>query len=373
MRVYLDHNATSPPSAAARAALAAATEGWGNPSSLHAEGRRARAILEDARAALAGFASCAPSELVFTSGATEAINAALRGVVARAGSRRRIVVGAIEHSAVLETARALAGCEVTEVACEPNGVVDPARFLDALGDDVAVAALQAANPETGALQPAAAAASACRARGIPFLCDAVQAAGRVPLEAYREASMLAVSSHKLGGPTGIGALVVREGTLLSPAITGGPQERRRRAGTESPALAAAFAAAALEPRPDHLASLRDGFESALRAIVPDVRIHAGGAARLPNTSNFAIPGADGELLVIALDLEGISVSTGSACASGAVEPSHVIRAMGFDEAEARGAVRVSMGPTTTDADVEHLLEVLPRIAARLRASRAARC
>lgn len=373
MRVYLDHNATSPLAPAARRALDEAwSSAWGNPSSLHAEGRLARAALDQARTALASFASCSPTEVVFTSGATESINAAIRGAWARAGLRRRIVVGAIEHSAVLETARALAGCTVTEVPCDTNGVVDPARFLDALGDDVAVAALQAANSETGALQPAAAAASACRAQGIPFLCDAVQAAGRLPLEAYREASMLAVSSHKLGGPAGIGLLVVREGTELSPAITGGPQERRRRAGTESPALAAAFAAAALEPPPSNLASLRDGFESALRAIVPDVRIHAEGAPRLPNTSNFAIPGADGELVVIALDLEGISVSTGSACASGAVEPSHVIRAMGYDESEARRAVRVSLGAATTDADVERLLEVLARVAARLRASRAAR-
>ncbi|HEX6851511.1 MAG TPA: cysteine desulfurase family protein [Candidatus Polarisedimenticolaceae bacterium] len=377
MRVYLDYNAAAPLVPSARRALEdAAASGLGNPSSLHAEGRRARAALEQARASLASFAACSPSEVVFTSGATEAINAALRGAAARATrSPRRVVVGAVEHSAVLETARALAasGFSLVEVPCDRDGTVDAGRFLEALGDGAAVAALQAANPETGTLQPAAEVARGCRARGIPFLCDAAQAAGRVPLDAYRDAAMLAISSHKLGGPAGVGVLVVRDGTTLVPSITGGPQERRRRAGTEPVALAGAFAAAALEPAPAHLAPLRDGFESALRAVVPDVRIHGAGAPRLPNTSNFAIPGADGELLVIALDLEGISVSTGSACASGAVEPSHVIRAMGYDEAEARGAVRVSMGPSTSDADVERLLEVLPRIAARLRASRAARC
>ena len=373
MRVYLDHNATAPLSAKAKAALDAAGSSWGNPSSLHAEGRRARATLEEARAELAAFAGCSTGELVFTGGATESINAAIRGVAARAAGRRRIVVSAIEHSAVLETARALPGFTVTEVACSPEGVVDASRFVAALDDDVAIASLQAANPETGAIQPAAVVARACRDRGIPFLCDAVQAARRLPLEAYREASFLAFTSHKLGGPAGIGALVVRGGTRLAPLLTGGPQETRRRAGTEAVSSAAAFAAAALEPPAAHLLALREAFETTLRRLVPDVRIHAEGAPRLPNTSNFAIPGAEGELLVIALDLEGIAVSTGSACASGAVEPSHVIRAMGFDDAEARGAVRVSMGPETTDAEVERLLEVLPRIAARLRASRAARC
>lgn len=373
MRVYLDHNATAPLTSRAAAALEAAARAWGNPSSLHAEGRRARAVLEEARATIAGVVGCEASELVFTSGATEAINAALRGTIVRRAPRRRIVVSAIEHASVLETARSIPATATTEVPCEPSGVVDAGRFVAELDGDVAVAALQAANPETGAIQPVLEVARACRERGIPFLCDAVQGVGRLSRDAWHDAPLVALSSHKLGGPAGIGALVVREGSALSPSITGGPQERRRRAGTEAPALASAFAAAVDSPDGGRLAPLRDAFETALRRLVPDVRIHASGVPRLPNTSNFAIPGAEGELLVIALDLEGISVSTGSACASGAVEPSHVIRAMGCDEVEARGAVRVSMGPSTTDADLERLLDVLPRVAARLRASRAARC
>lgn len=375
MRTYLDHNATSPLRPEARHACVEALDAAaGNPSSLHAEGRAARARLERARAQVARLAGAPPRDVVFTSGGSEAIAAAIRGVADRApASRRRIVVSSVEHSAVLEGARALirAGFDVVEVPCDRNGRIDPARFAAALDAGVAIAALQAANNETGVIQPVADVGAACRAHGVPYLVDAVQAAGKVPLERDAwHADLLAVSGHKLGGPQGTGALVVREGLAMAPLISGGAQERRRRGGTEAVAALAGFGAAceaacaSLEDESARLAALRDRAEAGLRAIAPGVRIHGEGAARLPNTVNVAFPGVDGETLVIALDLAGIAASTGSACASGAVEPSHVLRAMGHDEPAARGGVRFSFGWCTAASDLDRLLEALPTILER---------
>jgi cysteine desulfurase len=375
MRIYLDHNATTPLRPEADASYRNATRAAaGNPSSLHAEGRAARSILESAREQVARLAGAPPRDVIFTSGGSEGIAAAMRGVAERASARRRkIVVSAIEHSAVLDTARALGrfGFETVVVACGPCGRVEAGRFVEALDDDVALAALQAANNETGVIQPVAEVGDACAAAGIPFLVDAVQAAGKIPIErdGWR-ADLLAISGHKLGAPAGTGALLVRDGLSMAPLIPGGAQERRRRGGTEAVAALAAFGAAcdaaraAIAVETPRLEALRARLEAGLRALAPELRLHGEGVARLANTVNVAFPGVLGETLVIALDLAGVAASTGSACASGAVEPSHVIRAMGFDEAAARGAVRFSLGWSTCAADVESLLRVLPELLSR---------
>lgn len=376
-RVYLDHNATSPLRAEARAAIEEVfASGAANASSIHAEGRLARQIVETARARVANLVGLGPREVVFTSGGTEAIAAAFHGVCRTAApSRRRIVVSAVEHAAVLEAARAAstAGFTVTTVPCDEQGRIVVDRFAPALGDDVALFALQAANSETGVLQPVEEASRACRFFGVPLLVDAVQAAGKVRIGNLAEcADFVVVSGHKLGGPQGTGALGVRGEVELAPLIPGGSQERRRRAGTEAVAAIAGFGAAALaaaseiEREVPRLEILRRTLESGLRAIDAATVIHGQGAPRLPNTVNWTWSRVPGDTLVIALDLLGFAVSSGSACASGAVAPSHVLRAMGFDEDHARGAIRVSMGWSTTPDDVDRFLKVLPEVVARAR-------
>jgi cysteine desulfurase len=362
---------------AAREAMSRAMEpSVGNPSSLHAEGRAARAMIEGAREQVAVLVGVSSKEIVFTSGGTEAIAAAVRGVCDRAPARlRRVVVSAVEHSAVLEAAKQAGRHEfnVVKVPCDREGRIDPDAFVEHLLPGTALACLQWANNETGVIQPVEEVGRACRRAGVPFLVDAVQAAGKIELNLWRAHADLAVlSAHKLGGPQGAGALAVREGIALAPLIPGGAQEKRRRAGTPSVAALAGFGAAAEEAHErrrrdsERLLRLRAKLETRLRQILPRVHFHGQGAPRLVNTVNFAVPNLSGEVLVIALDLAGFAVSTGSACASGAVEPSHVIRAMGFDEADARGAVRVSLGWSTTRAEVDRFLEVLPSVVERVR-------
>jgi cysteine desulfurase len=376
-RVYLDHNASSPlrpeASAAMRAAIKAAA---GNPASLHAEGRAARARIEEARVHVAALAGTRPSQVVFTSGGSEAIEAAIRGVCDRAPTYvRRIVVSSVEHSAVLHAARALArlGFTVEEVPCDQDGRVDPDRFRAELKRHTAIAALQWANNETGVLQPVEEVGRACRAAGVPFLVDAVQVAGKLAIDVRStRADFFAYSAHKIGGPQGAGALVVREGIVLAPLIHGGAQETRRRGGTpDVPAIAgfgAAAAAAVANGKEEaaRMLRLRARLETRLRDLFSDVRFHAQAAPRIQNTVNMAIPGVPGDLLAIALDVAGIAVSTGSACASGAVEPSHVLLAMGNDPTEARGAIRLSLGWNSTAADVDRFLATLPGVVDRVR-------
>ena len=382
MRVYLDHNATAPLRPEAAAAMRAALVGaLGNPSSLHEEGRRARALVEAAREQVAALLGARTRDVVFTSGGSEAIAAAVRGVADRApAGRRKIVVGAIEHSAVLEAAREAGrrGFEVVEIGCDEEGRIDLDAFSRSIDATTALAAVQAANNETGVIQPVAEARASCRAAGVTLLVDAVQAAGKLPVEAATLGDLVAVSGHKIGGPQGAGALVVREGLVLAPLVPGGGQERRRRGGTEAVTAivglgAAADAARNARAAEEHrLTRLRDAFEAGLHAMFPEARIHGAGTARLSNTTNFAIPGVDGETLVIALDLRGFAVATGSACASGAIEPSHVIRAMGFDEAAARAAVRVSTGWSTVASDLDAFLDALLAVCAKVAPGRIAR-
>jgi len=371
-RVYLDHNATSPLRPEAREALLAAhDQTGGNPSSLHREGRAARAVVEQARERVARLAGVTAGEVVFTSGGSEAIVSAVRGVCGRApGNLRRIVVSALEHSAVLQAAELAArhGFVVVRIPARPDGVVDVERFLVNIGPGVALAALQWANNETGVVQPLQEIGAACRAAGVPFFVDAVQAAGKLALEPRKAAvDLMALSGHKLGGPQGTGALIVREGIALEPLITGGAQEKRRRGGTQSVAALAGFGAAAraaLEQMHEdtaRLLRLRAKIETRLRRMCPEIRFHGESASRLPNTVNFAVAGLPGETLAIALDLAGFAVSTGSACASGSIQPSHVIRAMGNDEEAARDAVRISLGWSTTREDVDRFVEIVPGV------------
>jgi len=383
MRAYLDHNATSPLRPEAAAALHAALEQrLGNASSIHAEGRAARRAVEEARAQVAALLAVPAGEITFTGSGTEAIATAILGVCARLpAEKRRIVVSAVEHSAVLDAARqaAASGIEVEEVAPGPDGRMAPSVMARRIGLDTGLVALQWANNETGVLQPVREVGQAAAASGAAYFVDAVQAAGKVALDARAAgAHLVAVSAHKLGGPQGVGALYVREGLVLQPLVPGGGQEGRRRGGTEAVAAIAAFGAAAEAARAriaaeaGRLMRLRARMETRLRALFPELRIHGEGAPRLANTLNLGFPGAPGESLVIALDLAGFAVSTGSACASGAVLPSHVIRAMGGTEEEARSAVRISSGWSTTEEEVERFLDALPAVVARVRETQAAR-
>lgn len=364
MRTYLDNNATTPiDPRVLEKLLTVSRDTWGNASSVHEDGQRSRRCLEEARESVASFLHATPREIVFTSGGTESNNTALTGLAAGASKRCHFVTGAVEHPSVREVMRQLEkmGHEVTWIAADRHGVVDAEEIIASLRPETRGVALMLANNETGTIQPAAAVGTACRARGIHFHCDSVQAAGRIPIDVHElQADTLSISAHKMHGPKGIGALYVRSGVVLEPLLRGGAQERRRRAGTESVPLAAAFGEAARvassELPPD--GTLRDEMENVLRARFPDLRVVGSGTQRLPNTSSLLFPGLDAEGLVIALDLAGVSVSTGSACSSGRVEPSHVLLAMGLSEEDARSAVRVSTSRLTTSSEIEKLVTLL---------------
>lgn len=365
-RAYLDWNATAPMGAEARAALLAALDVVGNPSSPHAEGRRARAIVEDAREEVAALVGARPAEVVFTSGGTEANN----WVLARGWET--ICLAGIEHDSVLAPARS-SGARVVELPVDANGVAVTAP-LDAGTIPTSVActlmSLQMANNETGVLQPVAQVAAIAKARGMSVHTDAVQAAGRIAVD-FRALGVdfLSLSAHKLGGPKGIGALIIRDGAALPPLIAGGGQERRRRAGTENVPAIAGFGAAARAAghelaAMDRVRALRDRLEAEVRAVAPAAQVIAAGTERLPNTASIALPGASAETMVIALDLAGVAVSAGAACSSGKVGASHVMNAMGVAPALARAAIRVSLGWGSTEADVAAFVEAWSRLAAR---------
>jgi cysteine desulfurase len=381
MRVYLDHNATAPLRAEAREAMLQHLGPPANPSSAHREGARARAALEAARAEVAALVGASPAEIVFTSGATEANNLALRGTLEAAGPGAGLVAGAIEHASVLATARALAaaGRPLALVPVDGEGRTHPADVLAAVGPDTTLVSLGLANGEVGTVGPVGDVAPALRARGILVHTDAAQAVGRLPVDvAALGVDLLSLSAHKLGGPAGVGALWVRRGVRVRPLLTGGPQERERRAGTENVAAIVGFGVAARLARAEQAvaaataAALVERLWGGLRRLVPDVRRNGpSDGPRLPNTLNVTVPGCAAESVVVLLDLAGIAVSAGSACAAGAAEPSHVLRAMGRDAAEARSAVRFSLGPSTTAVDVDRVLDVLPGVVSRVRAAAAA--
>ena len=371
---YLDHNAITPMRPEALEAVRAALEVYGNPSSSHAAGRAARDLLDRARAQVAAALGSRPSEVVFTAGATESAALAVRGALAAApADRRQVVVTAVEHPCVWDLAKALAaeGMGMAVVPVDRRGLPEVAAFREAVGEGTAVACAMLANNETGVVLPVRELAAAAREKGALFLCDAVQAVGKIELDAALEADLVALSGQKFGGPRGAGVLRVREGVALSP-IAGGHQERGRRAGTENlpgiAGLGAAIEAASTRRHAEapRVAALRDRLESGLLERVPGARVNGAGAPRLPTTASITFPGVDGEALLMALDLEGICAGAGAACTSGSIHPSHVLSAMGLGPAEARATLRFSLGWCSSDADVERALEVVPPLVRRVR-------
>jgi cysteine desulfurase len=374
MSSYFDHNATTPVDPRVRdAMLPWLGERHGNPSSIHRWGRAAREAVEAARGEVAALLGARPGEVVFTASGTEANNTVLATVARRAGFRGHLVVSALEHSSIRAGVALLeaAGMTVTRVAPGAGGVVDPDAVAAALTPQTTLVALMRANNEIGTLQPVAEVAAACRRRGVPVLCDAVQAVGKVAVDVGElGADWVVLGGHKFHGPPGVAALWVDPRAELDPLLVGGSQERRRRASTENVAgivglgRAAALAAAELPERARHLAALRDRFEAGAAAL--GARLHATASPRLPNTSHLAFDGVEGEALLIRLDLAGFAVSTGSACASGAVEPSPTLLALGMPAEEALGSIRVSVGMTNTAAEVDELLAALEGAVAALR-------
>ncbi|MEE8278751.1 MAG: cysteine desulfurase family protein [Thermoanaerobaculia bacterium] len=375
-QTYFDHNATTPlDPRVGEAMLPWLGRHHGNPSSVHAFGRQAREAVEAARERVARLLEARTPEVVFTASGTEANNAVLLSCARRASFGGHLVVSAIEHPSVSRMAAKLeeAGVAVTRVAPGREGRLDAAELVAAVREDTFLVCLMLANNEVGMLQPVEEVAVACRERGIPVLCDAVQAVGKIPVKVEDlGVDSLTLGAHKFYGPLGAAALWLRKGVHFSPLLVGGSQERHRRAGTANvPAIvglgrAAEISLAELEARRAAMEALRDGFEARLEETLPEVLFHSRSVPRLPNTSNVAFPGVQGEALMIRLDLKGYAVSTGSACSSGTVEPSETLAAMGIAREEALSSLRISLGTTNTAADVEAFIGVLAAEVAELR-------
>lgn len=379
MRIYLDHNATTPVLPEAADALAQATRDlFGNASSVHAFGQQAKTALDDARTRVAALIGGDVPELVFTSGGTEADNFAIRGAAEalEPTGRRHLIASGIEHEAVLNTLKALArrGWRTTVLPVDQSGIVSPDTLEAALTDDTAVVSIMHANNEIGTIQPIAALASLAHARGALFHTDAVQSVGKIPVDVRAlGVDLLSLSAHKFYGPKGTGALWIKRGTRLVAHSTGGKHERNRRAGTENvPALvamgvAAEYARLRMADEGLHVGRLRDHLESGVLAKVAGTAVNGAPDRRVPNTTNISFDRIEAESLLIALDLEGVAVSTGSACSSGTLEPSHVLRAMGLPTHRAQNSIRFSLGHDNTEAEIDHVLAILPGIVEKLRA------
>src|SRR5688500_4155971 len=377
-RIYLDHNATTPPAEAVVDRMAAALrEEFGNPSSVHHFGQRSKAALDDARSAVAALVGGDPSEVVFTSGGTESDNYAIRGAAEalEVTGRRHLIASSIEHEAVLNTLKALArrGWTTTLLPVDQSGIVSPAALEAALTDGTALVSVMHANNEIGTVQPIAELARLAKARGALFHTDAVQTAGKIPVDVKAlGVDLLSLSAHKFYGPKGVGALWIRRGLRMLSPITGGKQERSRRAGTENVAgivgmgVAALLARAKMQAEAERLAPLRDRLEAGILRDVSGTAINGALSPRVPNTTNISFDRVEAESLLIALDLQGIAVSTGSACSSGTLEPSHVLKAMGLPAHRTQHSIRFSLGASNTQADVDHVIAVLPGLVEKLR-------
>ena len=378
MRIYLDHNATTPldPRAADRM-IQAMREVWGNASSVHHFGQQAKAALDEARGAVASLLGADASEIVFTAGGTESDNIAIRGAAdaLEPSGRRHLITTAIEHEAVLNTMKALAkrGWRVTTLPVDASGIVSPDRLRDAITDDTALVSVMHANNEIGTVQPIAALAAIAHERGALFHTDAVQSAGKIALDVHALGVDLAsIAGHKFYGPKGTGALWLKRGVRLVPPTSGGKQERNRRAGTENvPALvglgvAAGVAKQKLASEGERLTALRDRLETGILRTVPGSARNGAAQPRVPNTSNLSIERVESESLLIGLDLAGIAVSSGSACSSGTLEPSHVLKAMGLPHGRTLGSIRFSLGASNTEADIDRVIAVLPPLVEKLR-------
>ena len=377
-RVYLDHNATTPPSAAVVDQMVATLrEEFGNPSSVHHFGQRAKAAIDEARTAVAALIGADPAEIVFTGGGTEGDNLAIRGAAEALDvtGRKHLIASAIEHEAVLNTLKALArrGWTTTWLPVGESGIVSPDALRTALTDHTALVSVMHANNEIGTVQPIAELARIARERRAVFHTDAVQSAGKVPIDVKAlGVDLLSISAHKFYGPKGVGALWIRRGLRMQSPITGGKQERSRRAGTENVAgivgmgLAARHALAKMTDEGTRLAALRDRLEEGVLRSVPGTAVNGARSPRVPNTTNISFDRTEAESLLIALDLEGIAVSTGSACSSGTLEPSHVLKAMGFPAHRTQNSIRFSLGDANTEADIDRVIAVLPGLVEKLR-------
>jgi cysteine desulfurase len=378
MRVYLDHNATTPVLPAVLEAMTTVfRDDFGNASSVHAFGQAAKRRLEEARRQVAHALGAQPNEIVFTSGGTEADNLAILGLV-RYDTRpvKHVITSAIEHPAVLETCAQLEreGVEVTRVPVNSQGLVDPDDVRRALRRETVLITIMHANNELGTIQPIAEIARLAREAGVWMHSDGVQALGKTPVDVNElGVDLYSISAHKIYGPKGVGALFVRQGVPLGRIQFGGHHERDRRPGTENVPGAVGLAAAIslmqsdFEQETARLARLRDRLEQGILERIPNVSVNGRGAPRVPNTSNICFRGVDGEALLIALDLAGFAVSSGSACSSGASEPSHVLTAIGLDRKNARASLRFSLGRLNTEDQIEALIEAVAEAVARLRA------
>ena len=378
MRIYLDHNATTPVAPrVVDAVTGVLRDQFGNASSVHTFGQSAKSCVDDARSAVATLLGAGPQEIVFTSGGTEADNLAIRGVAdaQESTSRRHLIASAIEHEAVLNTFKALArrGWTTSLLPVDDTGIVDPAALESVITDATALVSVMHANNEIGTVQPIPELAAIAHRHGVLFHTDAVQSVGKIPVVVDDlDVDLVSLSGHKFNGPKGVGALWVRRGSRLTATVTGGRQERNRRAGTENvPGIvglgkAARLAAEKLEREGARLGQLRDQLEVGILEVVPGTVVNGDREHRVPNTTNISFDRVEAESLLIALDLEGIAVSTGSACSSGALEPSHVLRAMGFSPHRTQNAIRFSLGMENTADEIDRVVALLPGVVEKLR-------
>ena len=378
MRVYFDYNATTPLAPeVADAVSRVSRDVFGNASSIHHFGQQAKATMDEARSAVASLLNADPSEIVFTSGGTESDNFAIRGAAeaAEPTGRRHLIGSGIEHEAVLNTLRALArrGWRTTLLPVDHTGIVSPDRLREAIDADTALVSVMHANNEIGTIQPVAALAAIAHEHGALMHTDAVQSAGKVPVDVRAlGVDLLSLSAHKFNGPKGAGALWIKRGTRMQPTVTGGKHERNRRAGTENVAgiaglgVAAALSAGKMAAAAARVGALRDRLETGVLRGVPGTAINGAREERVPNTTNISFERVEAESLLIALDLEGIAVSTGSACSSGTLEPSHVLKAMGLPSHRTQNSLRFSLGMFSTQEEVDRVVEVLPRLVEKLR-------
>ncbi|RSL16059.1 cysteine desulfurase [Edaphobacter aggregans] len=384
-RIYMDANATTPLLPEVYEAMRPFwIEHFGNASSIHQHGQHARAAVDHARDAIARLFHCRASEIVFTSGGTESDNLALFGTLTSELSptkeKTHVITTSIEHHAILHAAESLEhrNIDVTFLPCTAQGIIEPAELIGAIRPNTKLVSVMFANNETGVVQPIAALAAIAHAAGALFHTDAVQAAGKLPLDLgphgpLKDVDLLTISGHKMHAPKGIGILFVRRNVRLNPMMHGGSHERQRRAGTENVAGIVGLGKAAeiaqqwlATEGPAKLAALRDRLEQGILAQVPEAGVNGGGAPRVANTTNIYFDHIEAEALVIALDLKGLSVSGGSACQSGATEPSHVLTAMGLSSNRARASIRFSLSKLTTEEEVDHALELIPTAVAHLR-------
>jgi cysteine desulfurase len=376
-RIYLDHNATTPIRAEVLAAmLPYLTEEYGNASSIHAFGQNAREAVEQARSSVAALLGARAADIMFTSGGTESNNHAILGAVsAGEGRNAHVITSAIEHVAVLDPCRALAkrGIELTILPVDRDGRVDPEDVRRAIRPETSLISIMLANNEIGTIEPIEEIGKIAAEKRIVFHSDAVQAAGKIPIDVHKlGVNLLSISAHKISGPKGVGALYIRKGTHVEPLLYGGHSERDRRPGTEDVAAiagmgkAAELALSSIVEESQRISALRDRLEQGLLGRVPRAWVNGARAPRVPNTANLTFPFIEGESMVIALDLKGIACSTGAACSSGAVEPSHVLMALGLAPEDARATLRLSIGHQTTEQEIDFALETIPAVIERLR-------